>query len=97
MKKRWLIWLLSIPAFMVIYLESFFTEGNALAYNSQAECIPKFIFTPKTVQYCSEVYPIDVFLIALKNPLSYICIILGFFIIFYPVFRLSKSLLYRPK
>ncbi|WP_181347016.1 DUF4306 domain-containing protein [Thalassobacillus sp. CUG 92003] len=95
MKKWWLLWILSIPMFLLTYLYSFFLTSK-IAYLPQAECKPKFIFTPETVQYCSDIYPIDVFLIGLKNnPISYLCVIFGLYIIgffIYQIVRLVKFL-----
>jgi hypothetical protein len=65
--------------FLISYLYSFFMEAK-IAYAPQSECKPQFIFTPQDVQYCSEIYPIDVVLIALKaNPFSHVCLISSFY------------------
>lgn len=65
----------------VSYVYSFIIESK-IAYWSQEECKSKFIFTQQDVQYCSDIYPIDVFLISLgNNPISYLCLITGLYII----------------
>lgn len=94
MKKWWVIWFFSIPICLFSYLYSFFITGK-ISYLSQSECKPMFIFTPQDVQYCSDVYPIDVFLISLREePLSYVCIISGLYFVgflFYKVLKLIKN------
>ncbi|WP_376766203.1 DUF4306 domain-containing protein [Bacillus haikouensis] len=73
--------MVSLPVFVVSYIYSFFISSK-IAYLSQSECKPQFIFTPKDVQYCSDIYGIDIFIIALKtNPISYLCLLTGMYII----------------
>ncbi|UOQ83459.1 DUF4306 domain-containing protein [Gracilibacillus salinarum] len=92
--KWWILWFLSIPLFLISYLYSFFIESK-IAFWSQEECKPEFIFTPKDVGYCSDIYTIDVVLIALKNnPVSYVCIILGLYIIVFLVCQAVKLVRY---
>jgi hypothetical protein len=91
LKYGWWIWGLSLPTFLVTYVYSFFLASK-IAYESQADCRQKFIFTPKDVEYCSDIYPIDVFLISLKTyPLSYLCIASGMFFVLYPLYQLYKK------
>ena len=81
MKKWWVFWVFSVPIFIFTFMKSFFITSK-IAYASQSECKPMFIFTPQNVHYCSEIYPIDIFLISLKTkPLSYICLISGIYLI----------------
>lgn len=91
MKKWWVFWIFSVPIFIITYMNSFFITSK-ITYESQAECKTMFIFTPQNVHYCSEIYPIDIFLISLKTkPLSYICLISGIYLIgfiFYILIRL---------
>ncbi|GGF22975.1 hypothetical protein GCM10010954_22250 [Halobacillus andaensis] len=92
MKKWWVMWFVCIPIFLVSYVYSIFITGK-IAYLPQSECKPKFIFTPQDVQYCSDIYPIDVFLIALKtNPITYIWLLTGLYIIGFLVFVLVAKL-----
>lgn len=92
LKYGWWIWWLSLPAFLVTYVYSFFLASK-IAYESQVDCRLKFIFTPKDVPYCSDIYAIDVFLLSLKTyPLSYLCIASGMFFVLYPLYRLYKRL-----
>jgi hypothetical protein len=91
LKYSWIIWLLNIPIFLFAYLDSFFLASK-IAYEPQEECKQKFIFTPQDVQYCSDIYPIDIFLIALKTyPLSYVCLASGIFFIAFPIYRVLKK------
>ncbi|MRX74264.1 DUF4306 domain-containing protein [Bacillus lacus] len=92
MNKWWVIWFISIPIFMMSYFYSIFITSK-IAYFSQSECKPKFIFTPQDVQYCSDIYPIDVFLIALKtNPITYIWLLTGLYIVGFLVFVLAANI-----
>lgn len=34
-----------------------------------------FIFTPEDVDYCSDIYVFDAFLIAFKYPTTYVCLL----------------------
>ncbi len=91
LKYGWWIWGFSLPVFLVTYVYSFFLASK-IAYESQTDCRPKFIFTPKDVEYCSDIYPINVFLISLKTcPLSYLCIASGMFFILHPLYQLYKK------
>ncbi|MEK5063679.1 hypothetical protein [Cytobacillus sp. FSL R5-0596] len=86
MLKWWIIWFISLPIFLVTYVSSFFITSK-IAYAPQSECKPMFIFTPQDVQYCSDIYPIDVILIALKtNPISYLCIASGLYLVVFLLF-----------
>ncbi|WP_100407844.1 DUF4306 domain-containing protein [Bacillus solitudinis] len=92
MKKWWIMWLICIPIFLVSYVYSIFITSK-IAYLPQSECKPKFIFTPQDVQYCSEIYPIDVILIAFKtNPITYIWLLTGLYIIGFLVFVLITKI-----
>ncbi|MEH7502273.1 DUF4306 domain-containing protein [Neobacillus drentensis] len=95
MKKWWVLWAFSIPVFIITFLNSFFMTAKIGSF-SQEECKPKFIFTPKDVQHCSDVYPIDIFLISLKTePLSYICLITGLYLIGFMVYLLLNLIIKR--
>ncbi|CAH2716954.1 hypothetical protein BACCIP111895_04142 [Neobacillus rhizosphaerae] len=90
MKKWFVIWILSIPVCLLTFMNSFFMTAKIGSF-SQEECKPKFIFTPKDVQHCSDVYPIDIFLISLKTePLSYICVISGLYLIGFIIYYLLR-------
>jgi hypothetical protein len=91
--KKWLgLWIFCIPIFIISFIYSFFITSK-VAYLPQSECKPMFIFTPQDVQYCSEIYPIDIFLITLKTePLSYICLISGLYLIGFIIYLLKKIL-----
>ncbi|WML44597.1 DUF4306 domain-containing protein [Neobacillus sp. PS3-40] len=91
--KKWLgLWIFCIPIFIISFIYSFFITSK-VAYLPQSECKPMFIFTPQDVQYCSEIYPIDIFLISLKTePLSYICLISGLYLIGFIIYLLKKIL-----
>lgn len=91
--KKWLgLWIFCIPIFIISFIYSFFITSK-VAYLPQSECKPMFIFTPQYVQYCSEIYPIDIFLISLKTePLSYICLISGLYLIGFIIYLLKKIL-----
>ena len=91
--KKWLgLWIFCIPIFIISFIYSFFITSK-VAYLPQTECKPMFIFTPQDVQYCSEIYPIDIFLISLKTePLSYICLISGLYLIGFIIYLLKKIL-----
>jgi len=81
MKKWWIMWFICIPIFLITYIFSIFITSK-IAYEQQSECKSKFIFTPQDVQYCSDIYPIDVILIALQtNPITYIWLLAGLYII----------------
>jgi hypothetical protein len=81
MKKGWILCIICLPVFVVSYVYSFFISSK-FAYLPQSECKPEFIITPKDVQYCSDIYAIDIFLISLKtNPISYLCLVTGIYII----------------
>jgi Domain of unknown function (DUF4306) len=85
-KKRWILFIISLPIFIVTYVYSFFISSK-IAYLPQSECKPEFIFTPQDVQYCSDIYAIDVFLIALQtNPISYLCLLSGIYIVSFFVY-----------
>ncbi|MBM7584640.1 hypothetical protein JOC86_001177 [Bacillus pakistanensis] len=86
MLKWWIIWFISLPIFLITYIYSFFITSK-IAYAPQSECKPLFIFTPQNVQYCSDIYPIDLILIALKtNPTSYLCIASGLYLVGFLLF-----------
>jgi hypothetical protein len=91
--KKWLgLWIFCIPIFIISFIYSFFITSK-VAYLPQSECKSMFIFTPQDVQYCSEIYPIDIFLISLKTePLSYICLISGLYLIGFIIYLLKKIL-----
>ncbi|MFB6468986.1 DUF4306 domain-containing protein [Cytobacillus sp. Hz8] len=96
LKKWWTLWIISIPVFLITFMNSFFITSKVTSL-AQSECKRLFIFTPKDVQYCSEIYPIDLFLISLKTkPLSYICILSGIYLVgFIIYFLLSRYKLKR--
>lgn len=97
MKKWFVFWILSIPIFIITFIFSFFYTSKIESL-SQSECKPMFIFTPQDVQYCSEIYPIDIFLISLKTePLSYICVISGLYLIGFIIKYLFSSLVLKLK
>lgn len=90
MNKWMILWIVSIPVFLFSFVYSFFITSK-IAYLPQSECKPRFIFTPQDVGYCSEIYPIDLFLISLKTqPLSYLCIISGIYLIGYIVYLIYR-------
>lgn len=80
--KKWItLWIVSIPVFLISYVGSFFMTSK-ISVLPQEECKPRFIFTPQDVSYCSDVYPIDIFLISLKTqPLAYACVASGLYLI----------------
>lgn len=80
--KRWItLWAVSIPVFLISYIGSFFMTSK-ISILPQEECKPRFIFTPQDVSYCSDIYPIDIFLISLKTqPLAYVCVASGLYIV----------------
>ncbi|MEL3971679.1 DUF4306 domain-containing protein [Rossellomorea oryzaecorticis] len=79
--KGWIFFILCLPTFLISYVYSFFIASK-IAYLPQSDCKPEFILTPQDVHYCSDIYAIDVFLIALKtNPISYLCLFSGLYII----------------
>ena len=83
----------SVLIFIITYMNSFFITSK-IAYASQSECKPMFIFTPQNVLYCSEIYPIDIFLISLKTkPLSYICLISGIYLIGFILYLLIRLIM----
>lgn len=90
--KKWIaLWVLCIPVFLITFMNSFFVASKVTAL-SQSECRPMFIFTPATVQHCSDIYSIDVFLIALKTePLAYICLLTGMYLVAFVMFFLIKT------
>ncbi|WP_432653469.1 DUF4306 domain-containing protein [Rossellomorea aquimaris] len=91
-KKRWILFIISLPIFLVSYVYSFFISSK-IAYLPQTECKPEFIFTPQDVQYCSDIYAIDVFLIALQtNPISYLCLISGIYIVSFFVYIIFTNI-----
>ncbi|QST02892.1 hypothetical protein IMZ31_20300 (plasmid) [Pontibacillus sp. ALD_SL1] len=80
MNKWWGLWWICIPLFFLSYGYSI-SIASKIAYLPQSECKPKFIFTPQDVQYCSDIYAIDVVLIALKtNPIMYISVLTGLYL-----------------
>ncbi|CAN7515954.1 hypothetical protein [Rossellomorea sp. LjRoot5] len=92
MKKWWILWLLSIPIWLISYVYSIFITGK-IAYLSQSECKPMFIFTPQDVQYCSDIYPVDVVLIALKtNPFTYIWLLSGLYLVGFIVYVIIRKI-----
>jgi hypothetical protein len=90
----WIYFILCLPTFLISFVYSFFIASK-IAYLPQSLCKPEFIFTPQDVQYCSDIYAIDVFLIALKtNPISYLCLFSGIYIIGflgYKIFKIIKK------
>ncbi|MES9700493.1 hypothetical protein ABWK42_25340 [Bacillus sp. JJ927] len=81
MKSKLLLWIISIPLFFMFFLYPLFIT-NKIVYASQFDCKPLFIFTPQNVQYCSDIYFIDIIFIMLKeHPISYIGLFLGLYII----------------
>ncbi|GGD08095.1 hypothetical protein [Pontibacillus salipaludis] len=95
MSKWWGLWWICIPIFTVSYIYSMIISSK-IAYLPQSECKPKFIFTPQDVQYCSDIYAIDVFLIALKtNPIIYISILTGLYMMGFLVFVLVNKIRIR--
>jgi hypothetical protein len=96
-KKWWGLWIFCIPVFIISFTYSFFITSK-IAYLPQSECKPMFIFTPQDVQYCSEIYPIDIFLISLiTEPLSYVCLLAGLYLIGFIIYLLIKMISKRGK
>jgi hypothetical protein len=67
----WVFWILSIPIIIITFIYSFFITSQ-IAYLPQTECYQEFIFALKDVQNCSEIYPIDKFIISLNNRTNFI-------------------------
>ncbi|WP_201712795.1 hypothetical protein [Rossellomorea arthrocnemi] len=92
MRKWWILWVLCIPIFLVSYVYSIFITSK-ITYLPQSECKPMFIFTPQDMDYCSDIYPIDVFIIALKtNPITYIWLLSGFYLVGFFVFLIGRKI-----
>ncbi|QHE60539.1 hypothetical protein [Rossellomorea vietnamensis] len=92
MKKWWILWAISIPIFLLSYINSIFLTSK-IAYMSQSECKPMFIFTPQDVDYCSDIYPIDLFLISLKtNEVTYLWLLSGFYLVGFIVFLIVRKI-----
>ncbi|NIK13430.1 hypothetical protein [Alkalibacillus almallahensis] len=54
-----------------------------------SDCRPLFIFTPETVDYCSEIYLMDAILLSYRYPTTYLAIIAagGFIYMLIQLFR----------
>lgn len=92
MKKYWVLWFVSIPLFILTLLYSLIW-ANQIAVAPQEVCKPMFIFTPQVVEYCSDIYAIDLFLILLQeNVFTLVCLISGIYIIGFLIYLVTKKI-----
>ncbi|RSL35092.1 hypothetical protein D7Z54_00520 [Salibacterium salarium] len=78
--KKKIIGLILLAIFFISGFYSIFFV-NQIAVLPLSECKPMFIFTPENVEYCSDIYTVDAFLLSFKYPTTYLCIISGLIII----------------
>ena len=87
--RLWGLWILCIPIFVITFIYTFFITSK-IAYLPQEECKPMFIFTPQDVLYCSDIYTIDIVLLSLKEPLAYISLLSGLYLIVFIIYFVIK-------
>ncbi|MDQ0160015.1 hypothetical protein [Alkalibacillus salilacus] len=74
--------------FSVSALYSLFVV-NQIAILPLSDCRPLFIFTPETVEYCSEIYLMDAILLSFRYPTTYLALLAagGFIYMLIQLFR----------